>query len=133
MIAVDTSALMAIALNEPTADDCISALISDNDLLISAVSLAEALGAADQRSLAVEMAKVVDRFGFNVIPVTEATAQTIATVYRSWGKGNHPAALNLGDCFAYQVAIEYSCPCSTLGKTSQRQTSRSPSSPTSSP
>ena len=116
MIAVDTSALMAIALNEPRAEDCITALTAENELLISAVSLTEALIVAGQRNLAVEMAKVLDRFGFNVIPVTEATAQTIAAIYRSWGKGNHPAALNLGDCFAYQVAMEYGCPLLYVGE-----------------
>ena len=109
MIAVDTSALMAIALNEPEAEGCITALTSDNELIISAVSLAEALVVAGQRDLAAEMATVLDRFGFNVVPVSEATAQRIATVYRRWGKGNHPAALNLGDCFAYHVAMENDC------------------------
>lgn len=52
MMAVDTSALMAILLNEPGADACVAALEDDGDLLISAGTVAEALIlAADPRSI----------------------------------------------------------------------------------
>lgn len=43
MIAVDTSALMAIVLGEPEADRCINALVAESELVISAVTVAEAL------------------------------------------------------------------------------------------
>ena len=38
-----------------------------------------------------------------------ASARRIAAVHGRWGKGIHPAALNLGDCFSYQVAVERDC------------------------
>jgi ribonuclease VapC len=41
--------------------------------------------------------------------VTLAAARRIAQAYELWGKGMHPAALNLGDCFAYEVAKEHAC------------------------
>ena len=43
MIAVDTSALMAILLDESQAPDCIEVLASSHSILVSAVTLAEAL------------------------------------------------------------------------------------------
>ena len=41
MIAVDTSALMAMVLNEPQAETCSTALEGEDDLLISAGTVAE--------------------------------------------------------------------------------------------
>jgi ribonuclease VapC len=52
MIAVDTSALMAILLDEPEADACIAALATADEVLISAGTLAEALIVAARRGAA---------------------------------------------------------------------------------
>lgn len=38
-----------------------------------------------------------------------AVARRVARAYARWGKGTHPAGLNFGDCFAYEVAIEHGC------------------------
>lgn len=51
MIAVDTSALMAIVLDEAAAEPCIRALEADDHLLISAGTVAEALIVADRREV----------------------------------------------------------------------------------
>ena len=40
----------------------------------------------------------------------------MADAYDRWGKGVHPAGLNLGDCFAYEVAKEHRCPLLFIGK-----------------
>ena len=37
------------------------------------------------------------------------SARRIAAAYERWGKGLHPAALNFGDCFAYEVANDHGC------------------------
>jgi ribonuclease VapC len=109
MIAVETSALMAIVLNDPGADACIAALETDDDLLISAGTIAEALIVATRRNVGEEMRRLIDGLGFEVIDVTSASARRIAQIYAQWGKGVHPAALNFGDCFAYEVAKEHRC------------------------
>jgi ribonuclease VapC len=109
MIAVDTSALMAIALNEKQADACISALEAEDNILISAGTVAEALIVAARRNVGEEVASLIDRLGFDVVAVTAASARRIALAYAEWGKGMSPAALNFGDCFAYAVAKENSC------------------------
>ena len=37
-------------------------------------------------------------------PVTVAQLEAVRDAWRRYGKGNHPAALNFGDCFAYALA-----------------------------
>jgi ribonuclease VapC len=109
MIAVDTSALMAIVLNEPYADACIAALEAEDNLLISAGTVAEALIVSQRRNVGEEVSSLIDRLGFEVVAVTLASARRIARTYEQWGKGANPAALNFGDCFAYDVAKEHGC------------------------
>jgi ribonuclease VapC len=109
MIAVDTSALMAIILNEPEADACAAAIEAEEGLLISAGTVAEALIVAARRNVGEEMAQLIDGLGFEIVSVTSASARRIAQAYEKWGKGVHPAALNFGDCFAYEVAKEHGC------------------------
>ena len=53
------------------------------------------------------MERLIDGLGFEVVNVTSASARRIAQAYEQWGKGVHPAALNFGDCFAYEVAKEH--------------------------
>jgi len=109
MIAVDTSALMAIILNEPEADACTAALEAEERLLISAGTVAEALIVATRRNVGGEMAQLIDGLGLEIVSVTSVSARRIAQAYEQWGKGVHPAALNFGDCFAYEVVKEHGC------------------------
>ena len=107
MIAVGTSALMAIVLDEPAADACSAAPAAEDELLISAGTVAEALIVSDRVSK--EVAGLIDGLGFDVVEVTVASARRIAQAYEKWGKGVHPAALNLGNCFAYEIAKQRGC------------------------
>lgn len=114
-IAVDTSALMAILLDEPSAGACMAAIQAADGLLISAGTVAEALIVAGRRNLAADMAELIAGLGFEVVPLTAAAARRAAAAYGRWGKGLHPAALNFGDCFAYDVAVEHACPLLSVG------------------
>jgi ribonuclease VapC len=109
MIAVDTSALMAVILGEPEADACIGVFETETELLISAGTMAEALIVAGRRNAAPEMASLIDGLGLNVMTVTRAFARQVAEAYSRWGKGVHSAGLNFGDCFSYALAKEHSC------------------------
>jgi ribonuclease VapC len=115
MIAVDTSALMAILLDEDSADACVAAIEAEDRLLISAGTLAEALIVAERRGVGAEMTALIDGLGFEITPLTPAAARRVAGAYGKWGKGVHPAALNFGDCFAYEVAKENGCPLLYVG------------------
>lgn len=115
MIAVDTSALMAILLEEETATACADCLASDQQLVMSAATLSEALIVAAGRSLGPEMSKMVSGLGIEIVAVTEDFARRVADSYAHWGKGMHPASLNFGDCFAYQLARDRDCPLLYVG------------------
>ena len=110
MIAVDTSALMAILLDESEADACAQALATNDRIVISAATIAEALIVAQRRNLGAEMAKLIDGLGLEIASITLAAARRVADCYARWGKGVNPAGLNFGDCFAYEVAKSHDCP-----------------------
>jgi ribonuclease VapC len=115
MIAVDTSALMAVVLGEAEADACIAALETEDEILISAVTIAEALIVADRRNVGDEMGSLIDGLGLNTIAASLASARRAAQAYARWGKCVHAAGLNLGDCFAYEVAKQHRCPLLFVG------------------
>jgi ribonuclease VapC len=109
VIAIDTSALIAIVLKEPQASACLAVFEAEAEILISAGSLAETLIVSAGRNVEVEMRRLIDRLAPDVVSVTSASARRIAEAYRRWGRGMHPAALNFGDCFAYALAKEHAC------------------------
>lgn len=115
MIAVDTSALMAIVLGEAQGEPCMIAIEEADGLLISAGTVAEALIVAARRNIRDEVAALISGLGFEIVSVTATSASRIADAYDRWGKGAHPASLNYGDCFAYEVAIEHDCPLLHVG------------------
>lgn len=115
MIVVDTSALMAILLDEAESDACMDVLEGAEALAVSAGTVAEALIVADRRGLGEEMRRLLDGLGFEIAPVTPASARLVADGYARWGKGAHRAGLNFGDCFAYALANERAVPLLYVG------------------
>lgn len=116
MIAVDTSALLAILLEEPLADDCDAALNSNDRLLISAGTLTEALIVAQARNRGEALETLIEDLGFEVVPVDAAAARRAAAAHVRWGRGAKTASLNFGDCFAYDVAKQNRCPLLYVGR-----------------
>jgi ribonuclease VapC len=55
------------------------------------------------------VSSIIERLGFQIVAVTPASAGRVAKAHQQWGRGLHPAALNFGDCFAYEVAKEHTC------------------------
>src|SRR5580700_3313137 len=100
---------MAIVLDEPTAQACMAALEAEDEILISAGTVAELLIVSARRRVGTRMADFLARSDFNVVPVTAAAARRVGQAYERWGRGVHRAALNFGDCFAYAVAKEHAC------------------------
>ena len=115
MIVVDTSALVAIVLHEAKANACIKVLETETKALISAGTMAEALIVSIRRRVADEMASLLEGLGIEIVTVTPASARLVAAAYGRWGKGSHKANLNFGDCFAYALAKEHSCPLLFVG------------------
>jgi ribonuclease VapC len=115
VIAVDTSALMAIALDEPQAEACSTALESEDEVLISVGTVAEVLIVAFRRGVRPGVERLIDELGLEVVTLTPAAARRVAQAYERWGKGVQRAGLNFGDCFAYSLAKERGCPLLYVG------------------
>lgn len=115
MIVVDTAALMAVLLREPSAADCAEVLASQR-VMMSATTVAEARVVAERSGLRSEMAGLIDGFGVDVVDVPAATARRVADTYGRWGKGVHAVALNFGDCFSYDLATTSDCPLLYVGR-----------------
>jgi ribonuclease VapC len=104
---VDTSALAAILFGEPEADQY-TQLIHDADrCLISAGNFLE-LTMVIEGQLGAEAGRQCDTFlrraGIAIEPFTVEQAHIARQAFLDFGKGRHPAGLNLGDCFAYALA-----------------------------
>lgn len=116
MIVVDTSALMAIALNEPAAPTLSQVIERQTEsLVISAGTLAETMIVSAGWRRDFEMRALLTELDYNVVDVDEAIAKRVGEAYRQWGKGFHPAGLNFGDCFAYALAKDRDCPLLFIG------------------
>ena len=115
MIVVDSSALIAILLDEESAEACMEAIDQAPRVVISAGTLAETLIVASRRRLQDRMARMIEDLDLEVAPVTAATARRVATAYETFGKGVHRAGLNLGDCFAYEAAKSRGWPLLFVG------------------
>lgn len=115
MIVVDTSALMAIIRGEPEATDCRAIIEAETELLIAAPTLTEALVVAKGRELFGEMAALINDLTMTVVPFTENHAYAAVRGYARWGKGRHPAKLNICDSFSYALATEMRCPLLFVG------------------
>ena len=115
MICLDSSALLAIVLNEPQGPACREALRGRTDLFISAGTLAEGLIVAGGRGVATELSELLEVAQVDVFDLDKSAAIRAAAVYAKWGKGYHPARLNYGDCFAYELASRMNCPLLYVG------------------
>ena len=114
-MAVDTSALMAVLLDEPETAACAEVLSTNDRIVISAGTVAEALIVAERRGLGAEMAGLIDGLGLEIDNVSSFVARRVADAYGRWGKGVSPSGLNFGDCFAYEVAKRHDCPLLYVG------------------
>lgn len=104
---LDTSALLALLLDEPEADAFRVAVEDDLTRLVSAATLLEAAlviearkGEAGGRELDLLMQKAE----IQVVPVDGEHVAEARRAYRRFGKGRHAAGLNYGDVFAYALA-----------------------------
>jgi ribonuclease VapC len=108
-VIVDASALLAILFAEDDAVRYAQAIAKADACRISAVNFAEAGISVDRQAGVAagrELDTLVRRAGLSVEPVTVEQAHVARQAYLDFGKGNHPAGLNFGDCFAYALARE---------------------------
>jgi len=103
---VETSAVLAILLEEPEAAEFAQRIEDDPAPLISAASVLEAgivlisRHGPDTRD---DLQDFLAQGGLQVEPVTAEQAELALEAYQRYGKGRHRAGLNFGDCFAYAL------------------------------
>lgn len=108
MIAVDTSAIVAIVLGEPERAMFRGIIQRTNIALVSPVSIVEARmvihGRRGQR--AVVLSDGLLRLPmFEIVPPGQAEMDAAYAAFVAYGRGSgHPAKLNFGDLFAYALA-----------------------------
>lgn len=112
-MAVDTSALIAVVKDEPERDAFLEALVDAPSVSMSALSWMETrtvvLSRLGEPGL-VRLAKSVAVVGVEMLPVSPERADRAFEAFRRYGKGRHPARLNICDCFAYALARELAEP-----------------------
>jgi ribonuclease VapC len=104
---VDASAILAVVLDEADSALFADALRRPQVRRMSSVNYVEAGIRADNdpnpdRGVAFD--KAMHAFGIFVESVSPYQAMIARDAYRRFGRGNHPARLNFGDCFAFALA-----------------------------
>jgi ribonuclease VapC len=104
---VDTSAVLAVLLDEKEAEDFAAMMLKSDACHMSAVSFVEASIIAETNG-GDGGVRQLDAFlrtaGISIEPVNEEQALAARQAYSDYGKGRHAAGLNFGDCFSYALA-----------------------------
>lgn len=113
MIVLDSSALVAILKAEPEADE-FQRIIAANSCLLSAVSHLETsqvlISVQNTVAGADRLEGLLTSAGIQIVAFDQAQAVLARDAFVRFGKGRHPAKLNLGDCAAYALAMSRGLP-----------------------
>lgn len=113
MIALDTSAVFALAWKEPESER-FSQAIASHQCVIGAPTLLEChfvLRPSRNPAIYETFQEIVSRPQIKVEPFTRDLYELAAAAFDRYGKGRgHPAQLNFGDCMAYAVAKAHGVP-----------------------
>jgi len=106
-VVIDTSALIAILQKGPEADFFVRAIAGDARRLVSVVSELEAemeayVRAGEDGVVLLEL--LLQKLRCETTPCSLDQLTAARRAFRKFGKGRHPAGLNLGDCFPYALA-----------------------------
>lgn len=107
MIIVDTSALIAILMNEPGATALTDLISARPGSILPAPAYVEATmvyGARKGEAGLRELDTLLDDLGLRIADFTTAHARAAREGFMRFGKGRHRAGLNFGDCLSYGVA-----------------------------
>jgi ribonuclease VapC len=113
VIAVDTSAVVAIAQLEPEATD-FRRCIERTPACLSAVSMQEVLmvmlGRRGDLAIRGPLERLLHDMRLQVVSHDAELAWLAGEAFLRFGKGRHPACLNFGDCASYALAKKYGIP-----------------------
>ncbi len=110
---IDPSAIFAILQNEPERARFNAAIAAADQRRLSAASLV-ALSIVVEARFGIEGQNDLDLFlataNITIVPFNANQAQIARSAFRRFGKGRHPAGLNLGDCYSYALAQSCAAP-----------------------
>jgi ribonuclease VapC len=115
---LDTSALVAVLAQEPQASALLDQIAAERDLLISAGTLLEALVVLQARhgdEGVRDLRLLLHAAGARVVPFDADQVELAHAGFVRYGRGRHPAALNLGDLYAYALAKAHGAPLLFVG------------------
>lgn len=104
---LDTSSILAMLLGEPEAATFTEKLIHDTKRLLSAGTALELMIVIEARKGELggrELDLFLHRAKIDIVPFDAEQVEIAREAWRRYGKSNHPAGLNYGDCFAYALA-----------------------------
>ena len=104
---IDTSALLCILFGEPEAAAFAHAMATPGSHVVSAFSVLEATAVVTSRkgeAAARELDLLLHRTRVDIVPFTPEQLELARAAWTTFGKGRHPAALNIGDCCTYALA-----------------------------
>ncbi len=104
---VDTSAISAILFGESEGPAFLRVLAGQERKFMSAFTRLEVSTVVEVRkgdAGTKALAELVTTSGIDKIPFDIVQAELALDAWRRYGKGRHPAGLNLGDCAAYVLA-----------------------------
>lgn len=104
---IDTSALIAILLGEPDAKAFAMAIAADPKRLLSAFSALEVgivIEAKKGEPGGRELDLLLHRSQIEIVAMNPEQAELARIAWRTFGKGRHPAGLNIGDCCSYALS-----------------------------
>jgi ribonuclease VapC len=108
VIAVDTSAIIAIVQSEPETASFVRCMEEAESVCLSAVSLQEALmvlaGRRGDTAAWVPLERMLRDLEFEIVVHDAELARIAGHAFLRFGKGRHPARLNCGDCASYALA-----------------------------
>ncbi len=113
MIAVDSSALVAIYFDEPEKASFAATIVMADSPVIGAPNLLEASMVVEARHGEPgcrELDEIVVNLGLEVVPFDVPHVEAARAAFRRYGKGRHRAGLNFGDCCAYALAKALDAP-----------------------
>jgi ribonuclease VapC len=94
-------------LGEPETEFFVRVLADDPKKMISAFNALESaivIEAKKGEAGGRELDLLIHRARIEIIPLNGDQVELALTAWRKYGKGNHPAGLNIGDCCAYALA-----------------------------
>jgi ribonuclease VapC len=114
VIVIDSSALIAILRREPEADGFLQIVAEAVSCLLSSVSLLETsmvlAGRTGDATSWTELDALIARARIEVVAQDAELTEAARAAFLRYGRGRHPAALNLGDCASYALAKHYDVP-----------------------